>query len=354
MTVEKKIEVRKLSQVGDRDMFLSDLAFFWQRISVQNPISQTISNDTLKSMLTAPLCSYCEFFMVTLEGEVVGSIGVFSPVDTEKDFGLFGFLEIDLSCTEEAKVALYLTNCAKDYLSSIGKIRMMGPVCFNIWLPYRYRLDFFDETHLWEPSQPRKYLDLLRDNDFTISHRYRSEFVDLTPAFEKKYQTDYLSILEAGYSFKSFDEVDLYGEYLETLYQMSLKGFENSSEVYEPISFDVFKYLYMSFIDRSQLKYSFFCFNKLNEAVGFMYTFLDDSDGVKTAVFKTISINNDYRGLRMSNALYYKCLESQLKDGVTRVCSALMKEDVISSSFTRNEKKKTVHSYAIFEKRLIV
>jgi hypothetical protein len=344
-----ELKLENLKDTVDSELFLKELIEFLVSMQSQKLAPSKLTSGLITQLVSMPAAPEKNFYVVKSGDKVCGSICSFMPVG--KDFGCFGFYEIDLKQGHSDKVSALLLDAAFSDSKNQSKSKMLGPIEYNIWLSYRTKTKGFDKNFSWEPSHPEEYYKLLDKHGLSKSHMFYTEFVEVAKSSYSRHEKSYEASLESGFKFKRFSEVDLFGRYLQDLYRLSIGSFADSSELYEPLSFEAFMALYVPIFKSSDLDNGWLCFDQNEQLVGFLYAFMDENDGKKHGVFKTIAISDDYRGKKLSNALYYKTATELVKNGAQVIVNALIKDEGKAFSFSKGDDK-TVSEYAVFAKKI--
>lgn len=301
--------------------------------------------------LEMPLPFAREFWLIRGEGDrIIGRIGAnVSPV--HPGFGYVGFFEVDLDHRNVSKVSSLLLRTASEWLRVLGVTEAYGPLTFNTWFPYRFRLPSAgqDSSPLfsWEPVNPPEYVSLWIDFGFEEVERYHSqglsglqEFAELTrPAFEKA--------TAKGYSFRSFNAERVLEVEVPLLYKFSMEGFKQNF-LFEPIPFEAFRQLYVPLAKKANLSLANFVLDPEGKEQGFFFCFPDQG----YLVMKTTTVSEASRGLGLSNALMHVNALNALKQGCDKFIPALVRAGAQSESYGKKSSALWKHEYALFRRSL--
>ena len=111
-----------------------------------------------EALIDLPLPAPRNFWLLEDDGVPIGRIGA-NVSSRIPQSGYLGFFEVDTRHAGAGEAALELIGAACAFLQ--GKVsRVCGPVNFNTWLPYRFRVNECDERcFAWEPVNPPDYVD---------------------------------------------------------------------------------------------------------------------------------------------------------------------------------------------------
>jgi len=295
--------------------------------------------------LTAPYPAAHDFWLCYRNGKAVG--GVSANVSAgNPDAGCFGLLEFDTDFWEAGEMLLA---GACDWLWNQGVERILGPMAFNTWFPYRFRLPD-DEPHSfdWEPCNPPEYVRLLEGGGFAITENYHSIAFGKLDSVAARLEADYRQALAAGFRFKAFDENDV-AEHVPTLFRLSHACFA-ANDFFEPIPEALFAEAYIRLADKGGRIHAWLLIEPEGEPVGFLYTFIDRHDGETVAVLKSIGILPAMRGRGLSNALVYLGVKAATEAGVDYAISALVHSGNPSGVFAAKGQFNWRHDYGLWQK----
>ncbi len=294
-------------------------------------------------LLTLPLPNLREFWIATRQQRIVGRIGASLSADGTQ--GLVGFFEVDL---EDETAARQLLETAEAWLRCRGIRKVFGPVHINTWFPYRFRVEAHDEgAYSWEPVQPPEYPEQFQAFGFRVDQVYHSdELVDLE-AIRKGFEPHYRRTLQAGYTYRPIDTVELERE-LPVLYRLSLSGF-SQNYLFEPISEPVFRALYVAqAAKRKPLGCHFVCHPTRGE-VGFTVGFVDEAEQF---VLKTLVVLPEVQSQGLSMGLLFEAFGSGVRAGHPSAIAALVQAGNRSEASSRRTPIGWRHTYALFRKDL--
>jgi len=257
--------------------------------------------------------------------------------------GYLGFFEAD-----SFDAAKSLIEGALGWLKERGAQKVYGPINFNTWLPYRFRIEEDDSPSFgFEPNNPPTYPLWFRELGFQMSETYHSDGIDGMQGMIEVTQSDYENALSLGYTFRNANTSEAIESELQTIYQMNLKTFQ-SNFLFEPIPFELFRELYVPSVQKTQHNAVHFICDPKGHEVGYFSTFIESNH----LILKTLALAPEGRGLRLSNALLHFAVLSGCEKGATRPVPALIRDGIQSESYSRKQKLIWRHRYALFEKDL--
>jgi GNAT superfamily N-acetyltransferase len=304
-----------------------------------------------KQLLSAAFPPRREFWLGYERGQPVGRIAA-NVSATRSEIGYFGLFETELE-PGYAAMAMALLTEACTWLRAQGVSRIVGPVTFNTWFPYRLRLDSNDKRFFdWEPVNPPEYVHLVEAAGFQPVERYTSTaFGNLAEVIERL-EPAYQRALSEGFRFLKFGE-DSIRRHLPALYRISHAAFRNNY-LFEPIPEALFAKTYRSIVTRGRHPMSWFVLAPPGEQVGFLYAFIDhwrDNTRTETAVvLKSAGIMPAARGRGLSNALIYLAIQDGLQRGADYAIAALVRAGMQSESYARRGTYLWQHDYGLWQK----
>lgn len=279
---------------------------------------------------------------MALDGALpVGRIGA-NRMAGYPEVGAVGFFEANSEATAEG-----LLKVAQDWLRSKGMKKAVGPMMLNTWFPYRFRLDDHDLNFRWEPTNPIQYPDYFAKAGFSQAEVYHSPAADNLAAYVEATFPAVKALEAKGFTFRPFDGANFLNNEIPKLYDLTLATFKNNF-LYEPISLEFFRELYVPFAAKLDYSFSYFCVAPDGREVGFFFSFPDQG----YLVFKTIGVHPDYQGLGLSTAMSAKCAVRGVETGLTKFVTGLVKDGNRSESYTKKNPALWSHRYALFEKAL--
>lgn len=243
-----------------------------------------------------------------------------------------------------------------------GASRVIGPMIYNTWFPYRARL--FDEessrigvegfqSFVWEPSHKRGDEKLWEESGYAEIEKYSSRAYSDLQGYQERLQPALEKALSEGFTIHSFgqlmmDEKSRDG-LLDDLYQLTMQSFGDAF-LFQPIPREYFRQLYLAgFSDLKDLSASFLMRDRDGNPAAFSFAFPDSS----YMVFKTLAVGTAYRGKRLSNAVMAASADVGLSQGLDKMIHALMRRGNLSEHFGGNSELLFEHCYGLFAKSIV-
>lgn len=298
-----------------------------------------------EKLIEAPYPSPREFWLCYDAGRPAGGISA-NVSAARPDTGYFGLLEFD---TKLAGAGESLLAAACGWLRQRGVARILGPVAFNTWFPYRFRLaDGEPRIFDWEPCNPPDYVAAVENAGFRIDERYNSTaFADLE-AVASRFEPDYEKALQEGFRFEPFGTASA-GALVPTLHRLSHAAFVDNY-LFEPIPEALFADAYIGLAGKGRPVRGWLLSMPRGEAAGFLYTFIDREGGETIAVLKTIGVVPELRGRRLSNALVCLGLKDAVAARADYAVAALVHAGIQSESYAQKGSFLWRHEYAVWRK----
>ncbi len=304
-----------------------------------------LSRDADALFLTLPLPAPREFWIARRGDRIVGRIGA-SVSATDASRGTVGFFEVD---TRDDEAAAVLLTTAESWLRNNGVRTAHGPIHFNTWFPYRFRVGGTDDrVYSWEPVNPPAYPKMFQAAGFEEEQRYHSERMNDLASLRDKLEPAHRESLEAGYTYRAVDTgAGLDGE-IPALYRLSVAGFARN-HLFEPIPEPLFRMLYVTQArKRRALGCHFACHPKDGE-IGFVIGFVDEAEQF---VIKTLVVLPSHQGRGVSLALLHECYVTAVSAGFDSGVGALLQHGNRSEASSRRTTMAWQHTYALFRKSL--
>ncbi|MGZ3787808.1 MAG: hypothetical protein ACXVLQ_04755 [Bacteriovorax sp.] len=283
-----------------------------------------------------------DFLLIKDDGEIVfRSMVCLTPFS---GLAYFGLLDFDAKNSKIDSVLLEFKNFAEKWCREKGVYRLLGPINFSTWLPYRL-LSFVDNGPMFsfEPVQSMDYCHLLKKHGFVTNQLFSSKGYGELDNIINLSKSDYEKARGLGYSFQFFPKV-LSELDLKDLHRLSLKIF-NENYLATPIDFETFRTLYVAQSKKDDFGHSLFILSPKGERVGYFINFIEQG----YFVIKTIGIDRDHRGAGLSNGSMYLSLKKSADLGVHQMVAAMVKEGAQSESYGRKMKLLWTHLYEILE-----
>ena len=264
------------------------------------------------------------------------------------EIGLFGFFE----SKNNAEAVKLLFDEGIKWLVRQGISTIIGPMDGDTWHKYRFNVGPFDSRpFMMEPYNPDYYSNLWEKYGFCVLSKYYSKRVldieNILPKFERIYnqsQREY-------FRFRRF-RLDVFDDELKILYDLSCRIFTNNY-YYSKISEKDFLSLYKDLKYIIDPNLVWFCQDKNNGYAGFIFSFPDYFDSLKSMNgksslwartkfllnrknadilnIKTLGITPESRGMGLGHALMYKVYYEGLKLGYKKANMCLIHEENASS-----------------------
>lgn len=286
-----------------------------------------------------------DFILIKKEGSIVlRSMICLTPFS---DLAYFGLLDFDCKNPMIDNVILEFNKSAGKWCSDRGIFRLLGPINFSTWLPYRL-LSFVDGGPMFsfEPDRPIEYHILLKKHGFITNQLFSSKGYGELENIINLSKSDFDKAQGLGYSFEFFPK-DLSAQDLRDLYRLSLKIFDENY-LATPIDFETFSSLYVAQSKKEDYGLSLFILSPTGERVGYFINFIEHG----YCVVKTIGIDKEHRGAGLSNGSMYLSLKKAGERGVHQMVAAMVKEGAQSESYGRKMKLLWTHLYEILELKL--
>lgn len=233
---------------------------------------------------------------------------------------------------------------ARDYGASVLYAPLDGNTLFN----YRLPLDDQAEWKPWEPVHPPGLRNLLLEAGFEDMETYETKSFDLSAcsalekiAILKDIGASVEQTLKHGYEFSPVSVENLKEE-LGSIADLNSRCFSESF-LYAPLPREIVYGYYLEVLRRADFSYSRLCHLHGN-LVGYVFAFREGS----SLVIKTVSVDPDHRGEKISSALVYYAIRKALEEGLTEIVSALVRSGNTSERLAR---RKTPSSIRISNRR---
>lgn len=265
--------------------------------------------------------------------------------------GFVGFFE-----SENFEVAAALVQAALGWLKVRGVTQVYGPVNFNTWLPYRFRIPSKSSptaqkenspSFAWEPIHPPEYPLWFSELGFSADAHYHTDGLDGLGGLLEGTRKDYHRCLDAGYTIRAADPSALLQKEVPILYRLSMPSFTDNF-LFEPVPYEFFKELYVPLANKADVSLARFACDPAGKEVAFFFNF-KDSDYM---VSKSVCVLPEARGKGLSNALLHSSVQAAMSQGLSRSVMALMKTGIQSESYSKKQNQLWRHEYVLFRKEL--
>lgn len=306
--------------------------------------------ETWAGFLTMPFPFAREFWLVRGEGgRPLGRIG--ANLSTRTGCGYIGFYEVDVTHPEADKIGSRLLGAALNWLRASGATDAYGPLAFNTWFPYRFRLHGCEHdggpTFAWEPVNPPEYVEAWSAAGFREVEGYHSQGLAGLAEFAERTRGSFEAARQKGFTFRPFDASALFEREVPLLYSLSMAGFRDNL-LFETIPFEAFRRLYVPLAGKADLSLATFVMDSKGAECGFFFCFADQG----YLVLKTVTMADSARGMGLSNALAHFSAINALKAGCDKHITALVRSGAQSESYAKKSKPLWRHNYALFHRAL--
>lgn len=291
-----------------------------------------------QTLLMSPLPFPKELFIVYDGTSPVGRASVNKSL-TYNDFVYFGFFEAKNFAVAEA-----LFEEVKKWALKNQSKKIVGPINFNTWLPYRFRVNWDDTNYFsWEPQNPQTYPDFLEKLGFLRQASYTTTgyapLVDLMNATQNSFE----QATQLGYSFPQFDDSSFLKN-IDQIHAITMRAFAKN-HLFEPLPLDYFKKFYIPLAKKEDHSHFRWMMSPKGEFVGYLFNFIDQEH----FIMKSFAVVPEETGKGLSNACLHACLKKAHTLGVDKTVSALVIEGNRSESYGKKQKQIWQHRYCLYE-----
>lgn len=219
-----------------------------------------------------------------------------------------------------------------------GAKKIYAPMDANTLFNYRLPLDERADWKEWEPVYPPQAQALLKEAGFEIIETYETRsfgFSECSPedreAVLKETGKNIGAALSAGYTLSRLS-AQTAAQDLSSVAELNSRCFSGSF-LYEPLPREVFLSYYSKILQRVDFSSSWICRSPQGALVGYVFAFREES----SLVVKTIAVDPDHRGHKISSALAHQAFQSALEAGATEVVTALVRTGNVSELLFRRE-----------------
>ena len=288
-----------------------------------------------------------EFWICHVGGKGFGRIGA-NISSTYPGIGYIGFFEMDTTMTESKDAAKALIEAASLWLKSKGAKKVYGPLNFNTWFPYRFRVGDQDNLRFtWEPVNPPEYARYLTNLGFKELETYHTVANQGLSGLISKTKDAHTRALGAGYTVRPFDTGAIMSKEVPILYDISMAGFKDNF-LFEPIPLEAFKQLYVPIANKTDVTLARAVTDSNGKDVGFFLIFEDHG----YMVLKSVAVKPEGRGKGLSNAMVYSAATAAKEKGLDLCISALVKSGAQSESYAKKGNFLWKHEYALYQRDL--
>ena len=342
---------------SDKNRFLDDLKRVARCARGGIDLSGVLSEGVLRGVLEYPSNGAREFWVLTHQGEAVASIGAMASV-SEPAHGYVGLMEYDAKhpCGREAISTLVVH--AKRFLKEQGCSTVYGPMLYNTWLPYRYRLpESSPHCFSWEPDTPDGYMDILKASGFVLDEAYHSTAFGDLDRYLASTQTAYENAIHQGYTFQRIDGASALQQHIPLLHQLSHTAFAENF-MFEPIPLPLFINLYVQLARKKHKQHLYIVNAPSGQPLGFVFSFEDAPEsaaGIASEaglIIKTLAVIPEGRGRGLSNALTYLIVEDAVQNGISYAVAAMVRAGIQSESYAKKGGFLWQNRYGLFRAQL--
>lgn len=351
-----------LSETTDRDGFIARFAQAQDELRHDPFRVGLLPAPVARGFLKMPLPFPAEFWLVQDGERTVGRIGanVSSLRWDGQATACAGFFECDPSRGDVAKALL---DAAASWAASHGARRLLGPMNFNTWFPYRFKVKAAgtgganandDRQYAWEPVNPPEYPAFFESMGFRAIEHYHSVGTRSTRDIFEGTRAAFERAAGLGYTMRKFDSAHLLDREVPILHRISMAGFADNF-LFEPIPEEFFRELYVPIANKVDVSLARFVLDPAGKEVGFCFAFADRADSGADQgqlVIKSIAVLPEARGRGLSNAFVHDCCREALTRGLDVFVSALMRSGAQSESYSRKGQEVWRHEYALFGKEI--
>ncbi len=300
------------------------------------------SNSLWAQFILMPKPFETEFWILQENGKTIGRIGA-NKSAVYPGYGYIGFFQ-----AQDQKASSLLIEEALKWLKTKNVQEVFGPVCFNTWFPYRFKLPSEDKLQfMWEPANPPEYPGYFLKTGFEICEEYHTDGHDGLEGIVSGTAHSLKKATDRGFTFRYFDEPSLLDKEVPILHRLSMEGFKDNF-LFEPIPLELFRQLYVPLAKKADLSYAVFAMNENKKEVGFFFNFIDS----EYFVLKTATVSPECRGKGVSNAMLHLAAKKALDKGINKSISALVRSGLQSESYGRKQNQLWKHNYVLYRRKI--
>jgi GNAT superfamily N-acetyltransferase len=337
------LTITSRSNSEDRENFALKFASIQDEIR-KDPYRTGLTGVSLgKRYLNDSISFPSEFWILeTPDSSSLGRISAY-PSLYYPNTGYIGLFE-----ASDFPAAKELIERAVSWLKIQGVHQVYGPISYNTWFPYRFRIHLdSSQTFPFEPVNPPEYPLWLREMGFEIAENYHTDCFDGIDLLINGTAQNYENAIKMGFSFRPFNIESADMRDVQLIHQISMISFRKNF-LFEPLPYEIFKDLYIPQLAYADLKYSSFVCCPDGREIGYFFLFPYED----YLVLKTAAILPEYRGLGLSNAMVHLAARSAVKNGIHKTLSALVRTGIQSESYGRKQNFLWRHEFALFGKAL--
>jgi len=359
--MQQRIEIRSRSCEALSENFDTTFSSFFSSTpgSTANPNSSARKNYTT-SLLHFSKVRKSEFWVAIdpASSAVLARVGADIPLQRLEE-GSVGFFECQLSELGRSAGLLLLARAEK-WLHDRGVKRAIGPMDFNSWFQYRFKLrsKVGDAAvdHPWEPTSPDIHLEVFAQSGFSESIRFSSFFFEVSgreiwDAYIARLSSDHSRVLDEGFQIRGLKwGTELISD-LKHIFSLSNAAFPNNP-MFEEIPFEIFSSMTMASSTNMNGGGSRICFTKNGEPAAFLFAFVSGN----TVVYKTVAVHPKFQAIGIGNALTFELCEFCRELDVRRSVGALIRSgnnsELIGRGFSKFAVSSGQHEYILMQKEI--
>lgn len=261
-----------------------------------------------------------------------------------------GFYDVALSDPRHADVSAALFEATYAWARSMGVNTLIGPVDRATWFPYRLCLFCEGPGPLsWEPSTPPEYVQLWEQAGWEFAAAYHAVGMTDAEAFLAGQRGGYERSLRDDYSYREVDFAGHFDDEVEILYGLVHASYV-SNFLFEPLSLDLFKALYVAALAERNHQGCFFALAPNGTEIGFLVSFIDETGAL---VFKSNAVLPEHRGHSLARGLYYLSGRAALDAlGVRNLVASAVQVGITNDFVSKGHDVAWEHRYGLYQKDL--
>lgn len=245
-----------------------------------------------------------------------------------------------------------IVNAALEWAEEQGLDELFAPVDANTWFNYRFVLPGRDgstgpSAHAWEPEHPAAYLERFRRLGFEVAETFETVGFDFPRSgaytmsdLVEHTRRGFEQSRRAGFRIERLEEGADTADFLDELHPVCMEAFRDGP-IFEPLPLELFRGQYQTVLDGTHGHITFYARNPEGRLAGFVFAFPDRN----ALVVKTIAVDPNARGQRLSSALLHPVFQVAAENGITKVISALIREGNTSMFLVEPHKVPTVGTW---------
>lgn len=356
------LRIEQRSSCGNSEAFDDTFANLPKLINENEKRTKTASSAELwKQLLRYGQARKCDFWLAfdVNTGNPVARIGADVPHQRSWD-GSIGFFE----CTDDADgkhAGAELIRCAQEWLKTHAAKNVYGPMDFNSWFSYRFKLreagQLAEADKAWEPSAPDFYRKIFIDEGFTDDLQFASLSYEVP---SKAHWQAYMQTLRAehdavtskhGYSIRPFHSGSELLQDLRRIFELSNIAFADNP-MFEVIPFEIFSAMTIAMARSTNIGPSRIVLSPAGDAVGFAFCFVDQGE----LVYKTVAVHPEHRSIGIANSLTYEISAYCVEHSLLKTTGALIRSGNTSEKIGRRHgnfaQPTKINQYSLLRKAL--